>query len=124
MCFRAATDAAGKHVARVDPDGTAEEFGDEPLLDCAGEAGVPVYVARQRYEAGLLASEAGVKPDSDGGEDRFGPLCIFWMMAFSIGSSRATWTFCCSIDSDWQDGLLAVAGNLPRAAQSRFAGPE
>jgi tetraacyldisaccharide 4'-kinase len=43
---------------RVDPDGTAEEFGDEPLL-IAREAGVPVYVARQRYEAGLLAeSEA------------------------------------------------------------------
>jgi len=43
--------------ARVDPDGSAEEFGDEPLL-IAREAGVPVYVARQRYEAGLLAETA------------------------------------------------------------------
>jgi tetraacyldisaccharide 4'-kinase len=38
---------------RVNPNGTAEEFGDEPLL-IAREAGVPVYVAAQRYQAGLL----------------------------------------------------------------------
>ncbi|HEY1986768.1 MAG TPA: tetraacyldisaccharide 4'-kinase [Terracidiphilus sp.] len=43
-----------KAVARVRPEGTAEEFGDEPLL-IARDAGVPVYVANQRYEAGLLA---------------------------------------------------------------------
>jgi len=52
-------------VARVDPAGTAEEFGDEPLL-IAREAGVPVYVGRRRYEAGLLAEGAsavlGVQP--------------------------------------------------------------
>lgn len=41
-------------AARVDSDGTAEEFGDEPLL-IAREAGVPVFVASRRYEAGLLA---------------------------------------------------------------------
>jgi tetraacyldisaccharide 4'-kinase len=40
-------------TARVRPDGTAEEFGDEPLL-IARQAGVPVYVSRERYEAGLL----------------------------------------------------------------------
>ncbi len=39
---------------RVKPDGTAEEFGDEPLL-IAREAGVPVYVAAERYAAGFLA---------------------------------------------------------------------
>lgn len=43
-----------KLPARVLMDGTAEEFGDEPLL-IAREAGVPVYVAPQRYEAGLMA---------------------------------------------------------------------
>jgi tetraacyldisaccharide 4'-kinase len=42
--------------ARVRPDGTAAEFGDEPLL-IAREAGVPVYVATQRYDAGLLAEQ-------------------------------------------------------------------
>ncbi|MGB7266958.1 MAG: tetraacyldisaccharide 4'-kinase [Terracidiphilus sp.] len=38
----------------VNPHGTAEEFGDEPLL-IARESGVPVYVAAERYEAGLMA---------------------------------------------------------------------
>ncbi|HEY3626425.1 MAG TPA: tetraacyldisaccharide 4'-kinase [Terracidiphilus sp.] len=41
-------------AARVDPGGSADEFGDEPLL-IAREAGVPVYVAAERYEAGVLA---------------------------------------------------------------------
>jgi tetraacyldisaccharide 4'-kinase len=40
--------------ALVRMDGTAEEFGDEPML-IARETGVPVYVATQRYEAGLMA---------------------------------------------------------------------
>lgn len=40
--------------ARVDAGGTAEQFGDEPLL-IARETGIPVYVAAQRYDAGLLA---------------------------------------------------------------------
>lgn len=48
-----------RQTARVHPKGTAAEFGDEPLL-IAREAGVPVYVAPQRYEAGLLA-EADVE---------------------------------------------------------------
>ena len=46
---------------RVDPNGTAEDFGDEPLL-IARQAGVPVYVARQRYDAGRMAEPA--LPDS------------------------------------------------------------
>lgn len=41
----------------VNPNGTAEDFGDEPLL-IAREAGVPVYVAAERYNAGLLAEGA------------------------------------------------------------------
>jgi tetraacyldisaccharide 4'-kinase len=52
----------GKRPARVRPDGSAEEFGDEPLL-IARETGEAVYVAGQRFKAGLLA-EAGA--DSDG----------------------------------------------------------
>ncbi|MDR3737753.1 MAG: tetraacyldisaccharide 4'-kinase, partial [Terracidiphilus sp.] len=46
-----------KAAARVDHNGTAAEFGDEPLL-IARAAGVPVYVAAQRYQAGLLAEAA------------------------------------------------------------------
>jgi len=41
----------------VDPCGTADQFGDEPLL-IAREAQVPVFVAAERYEAGLLAEGA------------------------------------------------------------------
>ena len=41
----------------VDPGGTAQEFGDEPLV-IARESGVPVYVAAERYEAGLLAERS------------------------------------------------------------------
>ena len=51
-------------VARVTPEGTAEEFGDEPLL-IARETGLPVYVAPQRYEVGMLAEaqqSSGGKP--------------------------------------------------------------
>jgi len=44
----------GLHPIRVAAEGTAEEFGDEPLL-IARATGVPVYVARERYEAGMLA---------------------------------------------------------------------
>ena len=40
--------------ARVLPQGSADDFGDEPLL-IARAAHVPVYVAPQRYDAGLLA---------------------------------------------------------------------
>jgi tetraacyldisaccharide 4'-kinase len=55
--------------ARVRPEGTAAEFGDEPLL-IACEADVPVYVAPQRYDAGLLAETdteaAGLRDDGSG----------------------------------------------------------
>jgi tetraacyldisaccharide 4'-kinase len=50
--------------ARVRPDGTAEEFGDEPVL-IARETGVPVYVASHRYDAGLLA-----EAEADAVQDR------------------------------------------------------
>lgn len=46
-----------KAVARVNADGSAEEFGDEPLL-IARQAAVPVYVAARRYEVGLMAEAA------------------------------------------------------------------
>ena len=52
----------GKTAARVDAVGPAEEFGDEPLL-IAREAEVPVYVAAQRYEAGLMAEAAPQESD-------------------------------------------------------------
>lgn len=41
-------------VERVDPEGDAKRFGDEPLL-IARRTGLPVYVGTKRYDAGLLA---------------------------------------------------------------------
>jgi tetraacyldisaccharide 4'-kinase len=52
----------GRRSARplsVDAGGTAEEFGDEPLV-IAREAQVPVFVAAERYEAGLLAERSAL----------------------------------------------------------------
>ncbi len=43
-----------KLVERVDPEGDALRYGDEPLL-LAQRSGVPVYVGANRYEAGLMA---------------------------------------------------------------------
>ena len=43
-------------AARVNQDGTAEDFGDEPLL-IARKTGVPVWVGAERYEAGGLADQ-------------------------------------------------------------------
>ena len=43
-------------VALVDPSGTSEEFGDEPLL-IARKLGVPVIVGEDRYAAGKVAEE-------------------------------------------------------------------
>ena len=51
----------GKGTALVQKDGSADRFGDEPLL-IARATGVPVYVDRQRYEAGLLA-ESEQRPE-------------------------------------------------------------
>jgi tetraacyldisaccharide 4'-kinase len=47
-----------KAVERVAVGGSAEEFGDEPLL-IAQAAGVPVFVGASRYRAGLLAEATG-----------------------------------------------------------------
>ena len=53
-------------VNRVEENGSAEDFGDEPLL-IALVTGVPVYVAPQRYDAGLLA-EADAKAEAEAGQ--------------------------------------------------------
>lgn len=48
-------------IERVDSTGSAERYGDEPLL-MAQSAKVPVYVGGSRYEAGLLAEKAEPSP--------------------------------------------------------------
>lgn len=60
----------GKAAARVDSNATVAECGDEPLV-IAREAGVPVYVAAERYEAGLMAEGASLQ-DSQSASQRVG----------------------------------------------------
>ena len=45
-----------KQIAVVDPQGDAEEFGDEPLL-IARKLQIPVIVGADRYQAGLMAEK-------------------------------------------------------------------
>jgi tetraacyldisaccharide 4'-kinase len=98
----------GRGAARVSVDGTAEEFGDEPLL-IAREAGVPVYVAAERYEAGQL-SEGDAKKDKrprvhildDGFQHR--------QLARDVDVVLVN-------REDWQDNLLP-AGNLREPVQA------
>ncbi len=91
-----------QRAARVDPDGAAENFGDEPLL-IARETGVPVYVAGQRYEAGLLA-EAERSADS-----RFGLHLLD--DGFQHRQLARDADILLLDRQDWEDGLLP-AGNL------------
>ncbi len=95
--------------ARVDPAGTSDEFGDEPLL-IARETGLPVYVAPQRYHAGQLAeSETPGNPTlpavhllDDGFQHR--------QLARDIDILLLN-------RDDWRDQLLPV-GNLREPLQS------
>lgn len=48
-------------VERVDPNGSAERYGDEPLL-IAQATDAPVYVGASRYAAGVLAEALAVQP--------------------------------------------------------------
>ncbi len=66
----------GRHskvAARVDPKGSVADFGDEPLV-IAREAGVPVYVAAERYEAGLMAE--GASQSAAAGESASRPVGV------------------------------------------------
>lgn len=45
---------SSKQIQRVDPNGSPDEYGDEPIL-IARSTGLPVYVGPSRYEAGRFA---------------------------------------------------------------------
>jgi tetraacyldisaccharide 4'-kinase len=96
-------------AARVQDDGSAAEFGDEPLL-IARAAGVPVYVAAQRYEAGRLAeADQSNEPAVHLLDDGFQHRQLARDVDILLLDRR-----------DWQDCLLP-AGNLrePRRAVHR-----
>ena len=93
-------------AARVSPDGTAVQFGDEPLL-IAREVGVPVYVAPRRYDAGLLAEADAAKT---AGEEQ--PRIVHLLDdGFQHRQLSRDVNILLLNRRDWQDWLLP-AGNL------------
>ena len=99
----------GSLPARVHPDGTADEFGDEPLL-IARETGLPVYVASQRYDAGLLADRTFINGGGDLSADQV-PLVHILDDGFQHRQLHRDIDILLLDRSDWRDRLLP-AGNL------------
>lgn len=106
-------------AARVLADGDTEEFGDEPLL-IARKAGVPVYVAAERYQAGLLA-EGDLAAIAVLGEQ---PRPVIHLLddGFQHRQLARDADILLLDRRDWADSLLP-AGNLrePREAARRAA---
>jgi tetraacyldisaccharide 4'-kinase len=98
-----------KLAARVDPEGAAEEFGDEPLL-IAREASVPVYVSPQRFEAGRLAETTAEA------EPKLPPVHLL-DDGFQHRQLHRNVDILLMNHSDWQDRLLP-AGNLREPLQA------
>lgn len=102
----------GRHSAvplRVDPEGSAEQFGDEPLL-IAGEARAPVYVAAERYDAGRIAEDEFTR---QGGELARGQIPLVHILddGFQHRQLGRDVDILLLSRDDWQDHLLP-AGNL------------
>jgi tetraacyldisaccharide 4'-kinase len=97
-----------KGVMLVDPAGTSQDFGDEPLL-MARRLGVPVIVGEDRYEAGLFAEES------------FGPQLHLLDDGFQHRSLARDFDIVLVTPEDTRDGLLPggrlrePARNLSRA---------
>jgi tetraacyldisaccharide 4'-kinase len=101
---------SAEHVRR---DGRAQDFGDEPLL-IAAQSNVPVYVARQRFEAGTLA-------ESSLGAGGIGSSAVHLLDdGFQHRQLHRDVDIVLLNRQDWQDRLLP-AGNLrePRQALRR-----
>lgn len=94
---------------RVDPKGSAEQFGDEPLL-IAREVGAPVYVGAERYDAGRLAEDDFTR---QGGEPGAGQVPLVHILddGFQHRQLGRDVDILLLSRDDWQDHLLP-AGNL------------
>ena len=86
---------AARGVRSVDPGGTANEFGDEPVL-LARRLGVPVFVGESRYAAGLAA------------EKKFGPRLHLLDDGFQHRSLARDFDIVLLSSHDIQDRLLPV----------------
>jgi tetraacyldisaccharide 4'-kinase len=92
----------------VGANGSADQFGDEPLL-IARETGVPVYVAAERFEAGQLA-------EADGENDKR-PRVHLLDDGFQHRQLARDVDVLLVNREDWQDHLLP-AGNLREPAEA------
>lgn len=90
---------------RVDLNGSADQFGDEPLL-IARETGLPVYVAAERYDAGVLA-------EADASQNER-PLVHILDDGFQHRQLHRDIDILLVSREDWHDHLLP-AGNLREA---------
>jgi tetraacyldisaccharide 4'-kinase len=103
---------------RVEMNGAAEDYGDEPLL-IARAAGVPVYVAPQRYDAGTLAetdTATKTKEQLDLVEDGVTHAHIV-DDGFQHRQLHRDIDILLLNREDWRDSLLP-AGNLREARQA------
>ena len=96
--------------ARVQLDGTAGQYGDEPLL-IAREANVPVYVAAERYDAGELAEQEFASKSDDR------PLVHILDDGFQHRQLARDIDIVLVTREDWQD-ILLPAGNLREPAHA------
>jgi hypothetical protein len=118
-CSRAAMGAAASAPPALALDGTAEEFGDEPLL-IARETGVPVYVAAQRLR-GRFAGRGWTAP-------RICALvCTFWTTVFSIASLHRDVDILLLDGRDWRTACcrraICASRSRPPAAPPVIAIP-
>ena len=88
---------------RVDLNGSADKYGDEPLL-IARETGVPVFVAAERYDAGLLA-------ESNSSDNESSALIHILDDGFQHRQLHRDIDILLVNREDWHDHLLP-AGNL------------
>jgi len=100
--------------SRVSKAGNAEDFGDEPLL-IAQQADVPVYVAGQRFDAGLLAEGDAVAIAALGEEPK--PVIHLLDDGFQHRQLARDVDVLLLDRQDWQEWLLP-AGNLREPLRS------
>jgi tetraacyldisaccharide 4'-kinase len=96
-------------AARVSLEGTADEYGDEPLL-IARKTGLPVWVASDRYEAGTAADHEFIR---GGGEMSGDPVPLVHLLddGFQHRHLFRDVDVLLVNREDWSDHLLP-AGNL------------
>jgi tetraacyldisaccharide 4'-kinase len=100
---------------RVDPGGSADKFGDEPLL-IAQRASVPVWVAADRYEAGTAADHDFIQAGGDMSGDPV-PLVHLLDDGFQHRQLFRDIDVLMVNREDWNDHLLP-AGNLRESVEA------